>query len=155
MANAQAEESLAPRPLASRYPRRGQIALPVFVDPHRQLRLVEHQFINGNFLADERQNVDRHIYVRRVKERRSSSRFKPVQRQLIQFCAKLPDMKMEAAEFHARPSVLFDLAHHNLAHPSLHDSRFDQQENGYAHCRHRKRRERQPMPPAHAHDCPP
>jgi hypothetical protein len=149
MADAQAEKSLGPRPLASCRAWRGQIALAVLVDPYCQLRLIEHQLVNRDFPAGERQDLNRYIDMRSVEERRRSRRLKAVQRQVVEFCAELSYMKMEAAEFHARACALFDLAHHHLAHPALHNPRFDQKQTHNAQPRHREKHESQPAPPAH------
>ncbi len=91
MPDAQTEKSFAPGPLALRYARRRQITLTVFVHPHCQLRLVEHELINRDFLAGQRQNVNIYIHVRRTEKRRRSRRFKPVQRKVVKLCAELPD----------------------------------------------------------------
>src|SRR5215469_7463280 len=141
VANTQTEKSFAPGTLASRHARRRQIAFAVLVHQYRQLRLIEHQLINRDFLAGQRENVNIYIDVRRMEERRCSRRFQPVQRQVIKFRAKLPDAKMKSAEINARAGAPFDLAHHDMTHPALHDPRFDQKQHDDAHRRYRENHE--------------
>jgi hypothetical protein len=78
-----------------------------------------------------------------------------MKRQIVKFRAELPNMQMKSTKIHARASALLDLAHHNVAHPPLYDSRFNQKQPGNAQPGHREQHESQPVPPRYAHDrCP-
>src|SRR5271163_1686823 len=94
VSDTQAEKSIAPGAFACRYSRCWQITFAILVKSHGKLRLIQKQFIDRNFLAEERKHMNCDVDARRMKKRRCSCSLQSVERKTVKLSSQRQHAEM-------------------------------------------------------------
>jgi hypothetical protein len=98
--------------------------VPLPIDPNRNLRTFDNQFIKRDLAPQQRNDVQAHIHPVGMKEGRHVRGFKAVHGEIIDFESELPDIHVKRPDIDPRSGALLDATHDFPAHPPLRESRF-------------------------------